>query len=190
MGHTVEYYSFKTSERKDIIQAEMDDVARREGNYHNGLGAIDFRDNKCFDTFDEALEYIKGLGGFYLQVAVKYKKVSFKPSAKLTTLRERMAKARNKYYTLNNKFHFADHKSEAVGCKHCGSKIVLKYLHSNHCPVCRTDMRPETIQNRIAALKAKKEKLRKQVYKLYLAEQKKPLKKTEEMWLVKIEYHV
>lgn len=169
----------------------MDEVARREGDYHSSLGAIDFRSNKCFDTYDEALEYIEGLGGFYLQVAVKYKKVKdFKPSAKLTTLRERMAKARNEYYALNNKFHFADHKSETVGCKHCGSKIALKYLHSNHCPVCRTDMRPETIQNRIAALKAKEEELRKQEHELYLAEQKKQLKNAEEMWLVKIEYHV
>lgn len=77
-------------------------------------------------------------------------------------------------------------KSELIGCKCCGSKIARKYLKNNFCPVCHSDLRPETTLNRIAALKAKADKLHDAVLK----EETKIAKKNGNVrWLVKIEYH-
>ena len=94
------------------------------------------------------------------------------------------------YQELNRAFHFKNHKSATVGCKNCGSKIALKYLRSNICPVCKEDLRPETTQKRIKALKEKADALIDKRDSMECAERKKNLKKAETYWLVKTEFHV
>ena len=87
---------------------------------------------------------------------------------------------------LSAAFHFANAKSEYIGCKNCGSKIARKYLRRNFCPVCDADLRPETTLNRIAALRTKAEKSS-DALKAELTKQ--ALKAKNVRWLVKIEFH-
>lgn len=187
MGHQIHYASFETKTDKNIIENECTRYANR---YGDGLpSALEFL-NKTFDCYDDAEEYLEKHDKEYRNFAVKYKDNNlFKPSAKLNALRERLGKANKDYYEFANKFHFADHKSETVGCKHCGSKIALKYLRGNCCPVCRTDMRPDSVKERIESMKKKAEELQKQYDVLWKEENKKQLKNATEKWLVKIEFH-
>ena len=105
---------------------------------------------------------------------------------KLKKLQAAKTAAYKKYNDLAFAFHFANAKSELIGCKCCGSKISRKYLKNNFCPVCHSDLRPETTLNRIDTLKAKADKL----YDEVLNETTKIAKKSGNIrWLIKIEYH-
>ena len=197
--HT-EVFSMKTSKEK--ITSAMDSYARRHGEYHQGIGRIDWKDGmKPFSNEDEAYDYIShNLFGDYEQVAVPFLKteniedqVKGHPRLeasyrKVQEMAEKATKAWSEYEDLNNAFHFKDAKSELVGCKNCGSKIARKYLKSNKCPVCGHDLRPRSLLDRIEAKKEKSREYRKQESQLRKAFEKKL--KSEEMWLVKIEYHV
>lgn len=115
---------------------------------------------------------------------------NFVPSKTLENLQKRQSDARKAYWDLQKAFHFANHKSATVGCQNCTSKIALKYLRTNKCPVCGEDLRPESTRNRIAALKAKLDNLVEQCEKKEKAERLKSIEKAETYWLVKTEFHV
>ena len=176
---------------KTSVQTEWDEYVRhadwQEG--ASGLpGSIRWIDYICED-YEAAEQYIDNHDkGWYDQLAVKYRspKQNTKPSAKLTQLQEQLKKYRTKLMEYNQKIHYKGVKSAYVGCKNCGSKLSTKYINSNLCPMCRTDLRPESILNTISSLKTKEKELSKKIRE----EELKQLKKNAEIrWLVKIEYH-
>ena len=125
--------------------------------------------------------------GWYDCIAVKYYDTCNVPETeKIKTLRAASTQAYRKCNELSAAFHFANAKSEYIGCKNCGSKIARKSLRRNFCPVCDADLRPETTLNRIAALRAKAEKSS-DALKAELTKQ--ALKAKNVRWLVKIEFH-
>ena len=155
MGHEIHHDDFKVTTSKERILAMVSARAERDGDYHTPITSIEWQ-NRCFDSREDAEKYLNNLGGFYRQVAVQFKyQNDFVPSKALENTTEKARQAIVAYRTLNEAFHFGNHKSATVGCKNCGSKIALKYLRSNICPVCRKDLRPETTQKRIKALKEK-----------------------------------
>lgn len=189
MGHAVNYDVFKTTTNKSEIYSYVNQAAIYEGDYHHEVGTIEFK-NVCFNSKEEAKEYIEGLGGFYMQVAVKFKQNDGKYSKTLTDKEKQLQKAKQDYYSLDHKIHYADCKSEYIGCKHCGSKLARKYIKSNHCPLCNKDIRPESTLARLSNMKAKITKLEEDYKKQKRVEDAKKANKAETYWLVKTEYHV
>lgn len=74
-------------------------------------------------------------------------------------------------------------KAELIGCKKCGSKIAKKYLSGACCPVCREDLRSDTVKERLKSFDARLAKIQEDIRK----ERQKLSGK--EAWLVKWEYH-
>lgn len=188
MSHNVNYSVYAENVNKDRVQAEWDAVARVEG---RGEGASGLPEKICWfvpimDNIEEAKEYIRiHDSGDYAQLAVRFR-MPTERSKKTAELEERLSIARGKFQVLNQKPHFADVKSEFIGCKNCGSRIAAKYLKGNFCPVCHADMRPETVRKRLNALSENIEKAEKAYQEGIRADAKKS--KTVK-WLVKTEYH-
>lgn len=188
MSHNVNYSVYAENVNKDRVQAEWDAVARVEG---RGEGASGLPEkirwhSPIMDSEKEAEEYIsRHDSGWYAQLAVRFR-VSNAQSAKIAGAKERLSLARGKFQALNQKPHFANTKAGFIGCKNCGSRIAAKYLKGNFCPVCRADMRPETVLKKLKGLSANIEKAQKAYDEAVKTEAKKS--KTIN-WLVKTEYH-
>lgn len=108
--------------------------------------------------------------------------------------KSKITQLKQEYKELNEKEYFKDHKSVFISCKNCKSKITLKYLNKNICPICLCDLRPNSFQEKLKNKKKKIDKLNEIL--------KKEIKKEEEIfynkyknnekywkWLVRIEYH-
>lgn len=188
MSHNVNYSVYAENVNKDRVQAEWDAVARVEG---RGEGSSGLPEKirwfvPIMDNIEEAKEYIRiHDSGDYAQLAVRFR-MPAERSKKTAELEERLSITRGKFQALNQKPHFAGVKSEFVGCKNCGSRIATKYLKGNFCPVCHTDMRPETVRKRLNILSENIEKAEKAYQEGIRADAKKS--KTVK-WLVKTEYH-
>lgn len=193
MGHAVEVTTFSIKDSKKNITEMVNQRAIEESDCHGGLYCDIKWYDRCFDTIEDARQFIEDNDTYsYACLAVRYKHESnFKPSKTLITIREQLKDAREKFRKANCTMHFAEHKSTLVGCKKCGSKIAVKYLHHrNSCPVCNEDLRPDSILKHIAALDEKVKTLEKKAKDREREERLKSLKLAEEYWLVKTEYHV
>lgn len=190
MSHNIQYFTYTERKSTKAISAELDAYVRK-ATWREGGGGIDggirFID-KVMPDYNSAEEFIKANDkGWYDCLAVKYKEVPRgKTTKKLEELQERLKIAHNEYTQLNNYVAAKDFKSEFIGCKNCGSKINREYIKSNACPVCRADMRSETTQKRLEAMRAKVNKLRNDIKD---EERKLAEKHGQICWLVKIEYH-
>lgn len=185
------YFDYDAKVSINTIQKEMDSVAIRRGDYHKRLSPIEFK-NKIFDTREEAEEYVEKYfnNHNYEQIAVRYKDIrNFKPSKKLINLWAKRDEMEKKYLSSSRSFYFSNHKSSTVTCKKCGSRITLSYLRGNICPVCRADLRPETVIDKENSYKQKWNDYNNEAEKLRREEYKKQINKATEKWLVKIEFH-
>lgn len=188
MSHNVEYRAYPENVNKNKVQDEWDAYVRiaDRGEGASGLpGKIRWL-SPVFDTQDEAEEYIRQNDrNNYDQLAVRFR-VPGKRSSRTDALWAKFQTEKAKFREVNAKLHFIGAKAEFIGCKNCGSKISSRYLTSNCCPVCRADMRPETVLKRLKAMSEKIEK----IWGEYQESQKKDNQKSDELnWLVKIEYH-
>lgn len=189
MGHTIQHYDYPGNADKKKVEQELANyVAKRCFQEGGHLSKIRWIDSEPCANEDEAHEKIERLDkGWYDCIAVKYYDTCNVPETEKTkTLRAASTQAYRKCNELSAAFHFANAKSEYIGCKNCGSKIARKYLRRNFCPVCDADLRPETTLNRIAALRTKAEKSS-DALKAELTKQ--ALKAKNVRWLVKIEFH-
>lgn len=191
MSHNINYCSYPENCNRRQLQADCDEVAIHEDWQEgcSGVSPIRWLDNVgvCEDR-DSAQAYIDKVDkGWYDCLAVRYKSPKGELKSKtLDTLEARQTEAYKKYTSLENKLHFEGVKSSSVGCKNCGSKIATGYLKGNYCPVCRTDMRPQSTLDRIKSLKESYNSIRDKV----TAERKKLTEKNYVVkWLVKYEYH-
>lgn len=192
MGHNIRYADYAENVNKKKVQDDWNNYVAHEDWQEGASGASPIRwINQTCDSYEAAENFIKSHdNGWYDCLAVKYRSFSkVKPSAKFLELEERVAKCRAALNEKTSKFHFADVKSEFIGCKNCGSKIAKAFLKRNYCPVCNADMRPASTLSSIeaaqtalkkaeATLKAEREKFN-----------QKCKEKAEIRWLVKIEYH-
>lgn len=196
MGHDYSWEDFPLKTSKENMQKWANQTHKIRCEYHDSCPPIQFMDNRVFDSYEEAMQWVKDYqrSRYYAQVAVKYKTdVEFKKSAKLTALEKRAENARHEYYKLDNANHFKNHKSKLIECKHCESKLAVSYIRertSNRCPVCGHDLRPQSTLDRIKALQTKAKALEEESTALFRKEREKHLSKAEVRWLVRIEYHV
>lgn len=188
--HNINYevFSVKMSERdmNDELNRYVKQATWQEGGH--GLDhPIRFID-RVMPDYNSAKEFIdKNDKGWYDCLAVKFKEMPRnKSTKKLDALQQKRREMYLEYNELNQKVFAVEFKAEFVGCKHCGSKINRNYIKSNFCPICRTDMRSETTLKKLNTMKAKIEKIDKEISD----EERKIAEKYGEIkWLVKYEYH-
>lgn len=184
--HNIHYFDYELGANKTKIQKSLDDYAERRSDGGCGLPNRIEWTSKKFDSYEKAMEYIDSRHGWYEQIAVQYLDTdSAKKSAKALEIEKRVKELTDEFMTRKNTFHFKDVKSEYIGCKHCGSKISSKYLNSNFCPICHSDMRPPTALNRIENSRKKLKDAEKRLNDEIM----KQKSKMKYRWLVKIEYH-
>lgn len=191
MSHNIKYFTYKEDVNRKRVQAELDNYVAHE-DWQEGCGGLNspirwIENCGVLNSYDEASEYIKSHDkGWYDSLAVRYKECNGKESSALKKAKERFEDAKKKWLDLENKLHYADVKADFVSCRNCGSKISRKYLDSNCCPVCDSDMRPQTTLDTLERYKANLDKAK----ALVLEEKKKSASKNgKTLWLVKIEYH-
>lgn len=155
----------------------------------DGYGTESVTDLGVFDNYESARQAIEkkdSNGSWYGGYAAKYYDYSTAKKTKaMSDLEAKIADVIEKRKTFTNEHMPNAVKAELITCKHCGSKIAKKFLHTTSCPVCRTDMRPEYVMEKIKGYEQKERELRKKIED----EKEKQKKCRKEMWLVKYEYH-
>ena len=188
--HNIETYTYPATKSKKTITAELDEHVAFETRYesqgHGCTGGIRWDDTTICLTEEEAEKWIKSHDkGWYDCLAVKYQQpISDGKSAKLAELQKKSQEAFDAYIEKDHELYPQTRTSAFIGCSKCGSKLATKLLRSNHCPVCRADLRPDTTLKAIAAAEAKWQKAVKAHQDYINTHNKKEL-----YWLVKIEYH-
>lgn len=189
--HNIHKVTYPENVNKKSVQQEWDNAAACAGKEEGASGLdkdIQWYDHIC-DNYEEAEEFItQHDSGWYDQLAVKYLTYPELSSKKMTDMKNRLEKAKARLDELNG-FHFANAKSQYVGCKKCGSKLSLRYMKSNYCPLCKADLRPES---KLASIKSVEDKIYKLALDIGKEErllQKKSKAKSTVRWLVKVEYH-
>ena len=78
-----------------------------------------------------------------------------------------------------------EHKSAFVGCPKCESKLATKYLRSERCPLCSTELRAEYIINRLNKYDEDYKEMELKYQKMI----KERKGKCKTKWLFKVEVH-
>ncbi len=160
------------------------------GDYHAELDPLEKITTTIFANEDEAREWIEKKDSFYWQVAVPfYSPINTKYTKKCTELENRVSRLYREYDEMKRKIHYEGVKSQFISCKNCGSKLATSYVKGfrNFCPVCKGDIRPKSMQDRI---NAKKEAYETAIEILTEERKRCEAKATQEKrWLIKYEYH-
>lgn len=193
MGREIKYIDYPITLSTKLIEAEIQHYVSCRCIEEGGSGLINSIRwiDKTFSNYDEARNYIDRIdSGNYDQIAVKYLVYSnIKPSTTLNTLLQRLD-AESKKKTEYAKAHSVSAaKAAYIGCPNCGSRLKKELLRSEHCPLCRTDLRSDATINKLNELQEKINELN-----MKIAEERKKLeaknrKGAKEHWLVKIEFH-
>ena len=181
--HNIEYFNYQENVDKNKVTTEIDEYISDNGEY-GGNGVRWCRDKIC-SNIEEAKKWIEDHDqGWYDQLAIRYYKSIPSKTAKLKELEEKVNETYKDYYKKDHVSYPKTRTSEFIGCAKCKSRMKTEYLFSNSCPICRADLRPDTMLKTIAAAKNRWEKA-----KLTLANYTNKTGTKEVRWLVKIEYH-
>ncbi len=191
MGHSINY--LRVSKKEEILPrceeyafVNTDREENHFGSYHGNLHIRE--DVSIQDDYETACKKINEIVGekSYYDVAVRYYDTNkAKKTKKIETLEQRISNLLDKKSEYIKEHSVTLQQATLIGCKNCGSKIAKKFLHSEFCPVCRKDLRSETVIKRITKFDEDCKSLRQTI-----AEEKRK-KKTEcpVMWAVKVEVH-
>ena len=185
MSHNVKFGTYPENVDKKKVEKEWD-IYVQKADYQEGASGLPSRIrwiNQVLESEEEAYDYIADHdGGWYDCLAVKYKEKKFSPTKAYLELKQRHEEAFFKWNSAKSELRTV--KAEFTGCRNCGSKLATKFLKSNKCPVCGTDMRSKTTLDRIARLKSNMDDLKKR-----MEAEKEKATKVNIRWLLKIEYH-
>lgn len=188
--HNIEHYNYPENISKKDVFAKLNHYVhvQTEAEGGTGLEQIRWLDDVICDSYDDAKKYIEEHDrGWYDQLAVRYRETSVPKTKGYLAL---VARRKELSVVLNekkSKIHYAHAKSALVSCKVCGSKLATKFITSNYCPMCRNDLRPESILNSIKTSERMLKEVNKKIKNAEIAFSKK--QKAGVRWLVKIEYH-
>lgn len=162
MSCNVEYRTYKDSSKLDRrgIEAELNAYVAQV-DYQEGASGLPQRlrwlnDVQPFATADEAEDYLEEKYGDrdkYACVAVRFCEASpdaLKSDKQYMDLVAKRAALREKREKLANAVYIKTLKAKIVTCKECGCGIPTARWNYNHCPVCRTDLRPESVMKSLS----------------------------------------
>lgn len=184
--HNINYMDLEEPVNRGKVVAMIKREAERHGDGY--YGGVKWHDNiSVCKNREEAEKLISKLdNGWYDDHAVRYydysSAVTTKKIEELNAKRMEVIDKKNAYMQEHS---FSNFKAEFIGCSNCGSKLSKKYLRGYYCPVCRVDMRSETIKKKLADFDQKNEHILEQIE----IEKQKQKKAQKIMWLVKYEYH-
>ena len=188
MSHNVEYFTYPENINREYVKKNLDNYVAhadwQEG--CSGLnGNIRWIEGQIMKNDEEAHKFIESHDrGNYDQLAVRYYQSIIVNDDKTRQLEDKRNEAYKEYQRREQKCYPQTLSSSFVGCKNCCSRLSVKHLNGNICPVCKSDMRPEYMLKSIETAKKKWEKSRQAVLDYIDKHSKK-----EVVWLVKIEYH-
>ena len=162
MGFEEEYRVYKDDPKLDRrgIEAELKAYAIAADHRERSSGLprrLRWYDNDPpFDTFEEAdnfieLRYVDD--DKYACVAVRFYEAlpdALKADKQYMKLLAKKAALKQKYDSLERAVYVKGLKSKTVSCKRCGCGIPTAWWNSNFCPVCRFDLRPESLKKTLA----------------------------------------
>lgn len=172
--HIVDYQIVE--KEKDILQVAEDFAYRNcdrmenpAGHYH---GNMNISHRKPLSNYQEAFDYIEyhTKNSIYYDMAVRfYDNESLPSTEKEKQLKEKIqiAKQKLKDYIIKNELTTRESKNKRkrafFRCPTCKSKIARQYFEKNklpehmivNCPVCKTEIRSETILNQIKEFEEK-----------------------------------
>ena len=202
MSHSIHYGTYNENVNKNTVQSECDYYAAME-DWQEGCsglpGKIRWIDHIC-DDYEEAIKYIeKTDSGWYDQLAVKYLEYpELKKSKTLLTMEEQLEKLKKRKTEITSKIHYANVKSNFISCRNCESKINSRYFTEkvpnyirlkNTCPICKSDLRPQSTLDSIKNIEEKIKEVQKKIDVERRKIVEKGKKKATVKWLVKIEFH-
>lgn len=198
MSHYIEMLSFGINEKRESIQAGCDEWAndncdpRERGGRWGGLGSKVQFTERTFDCYDDAVEYLYTTTGNYRQIAVKYKSYPKTKDSKTKQDLERRISEYNERINSLNKPHYMGVKQATVKCKSCGSSLATSFCgksYRNTCPVCRSDLRPQSTMDKIVQYESTVKELEKKLKTETKKQNVKMEKKAKLHWLVCCEVH-
>lgn len=194
MSHNIEMRSYQEKVKREDVQKEWDNYVRMEDWQEGATGLpnkIRWLDKAPVqENYEAAEQYIEDHDKkWYDCLAVRYYSYPPVSSTKLSDLSNRLNALRKTYHEKDNTIQCKGNKSSFVGCKSCGSHLAIKYIRSNKCPLCGTDLRSDTVMESLRKMKEKISNLEKEITVETKKNQEKLLKKATVRWLVKIEYH-
>lgn len=197
MTHVCNILTFDASMSKNAIIAECNEWSMENMNWDEGY--LDIKPNftsKVFRDFEAAEECLKNSFGNYGQLAVQYMAYpEMKPSRKMESITNQIEQTRARLNDLENTVHYADPsmKSKTVTCKNCHAVLPREWFGRtirNNCPVCREDLRPASVLNRIEQLNKKISQLEKQLTKARMKNQAENQSKAVKRWAIAVETHI
>ena len=192
MSHNIDYRSYPENvDRQKVLDdlnhyVAMEDWQEGSGGLLHGIRWYDFTP-PCED-YSAAMKFLKKNDkGNYDNLAVRYfvYEQNERGKKRIDAAKTACVDAYRKYQAKEDVLYPTTITSAFVGCKACGSKLSREHLHSNYCPVCRADLRPETTKNAIAAAKKRWKDAQVRVEQAEKANRGR----AKHMWLIKFEYH-
>lgn len=171
MGHSISHYTSKVTNKKglDAFLSSITEDAYDPGETDCYHGNLTVHQDKVYKNYDEAMQAIQHYdNGWYDDHVVMYYDISNEGRDKI----EEWNKKRDAYIKEHS---IHKRTSKFVGCPEYGSKLSLEHLRGEKCPLCNTDLRPQTTIDKIKWFDKKV---------IECAEKYK-----EKFWLAKIEYH-
>ena len=187
--HNIQYFSYDEKVNRRKVEQEANEYVTREdwqegcsglynpirwlenvgicADYEAAQHEIEIRDRHDYDNL--AVRYYEPVRGF---TDKRYEELKLHAIGAHASLNEK------------NKLWVQTVKAEFVGCRNCGSRLKRELIKSNQCPVCFSDLRPETTLKQVASAQAKLKKAQNACKEYERTHAKKAVK-----WLVKIEYH-
>lgn len=140
-----------------------------------------------YENYEKAEEAIRMLDrGWYDDHAVRFydysKATKTAKMAQYEAKIDDLLKAEREY---REKHSINTLQAKYIGCPKCGSRLNKAYIPGECCPLCRTDLRSKTTQEKIAWYGQKMKEINGRIY----AEKQKQKKKAVVKWLIKYEYH-
>lgn len=196
--HVVSILTFPIEKSKAYINKKCDewgdhncDLEERGGVTGIGLGYPLCFSDMTFDNYDSAYKYLDNEPA-YSQKAVKYRVYpKIEKTKKVTDLEDRLNRAKERLAELN-KPHYKGVTIKSVKCKCCGSSLATAYCgksYDNHCPICRSDLRPQSKLDQINACECLVTRLQKELKDEQKKAEQKARNKSVLRWAVRCEVH-